>query len=121
MSYDAVGNLTKVDYTNSPDVTLTYDALNRLTNMIDTVGTTRYSYTAFGAVAGEDGPWDSDTVSSAYDNDRRRSGLSLLQPPPRLGRRATATTPFNTQQELPDYEQSMPRRLHCLRSVSSGP
>ena len=34
---DAVGNLTKINYPAITDVTLAYDALNRLTNMMDAV------------------------------------------------------------------------------------
>jgi RHS repeat-associated protein len=48
--------------------------------MLDAVGATRYTYSASGAVASEDGPWASDTVSYTYDNGRRRSSLSLQQP-----------------------------------------
>jgi len=40
--YDAVGNLKTVNYPVSPDLSLAYDALNRLTNLVDAVGTTRY-------------------------------------------------------------------------------
>jgi len=79
-AYDAAGNLTNIDYQVSPDIRMQYDANNRLTNMVDAVGTTRYTYTAFGALQSEDGPWDSDTVSSSYDNGRRRSGLNLQAP-----------------------------------------
>jgi uncharacterized protein RhaS with RHS repeats len=43
-SYDAVGNLTLVDYPVSPDVTFQYDPLNCVTNMVDAVGTTKYAY-----------------------------------------------------------------------------
>jgi RHS repeat-associated protein len=79
-SYDAVGNLTLVNYTNSPDITLSYDALNRLTNMVDAVGTSRYTYTAWGALLSEDGPWADDTVTYAYTTNRLRSKLTLAQP-----------------------------------------
>ena len=54
--------------------------MNRLTNMVDAAGTTRYGYTGFGAILSEDGPWETDTVTYGYDNGRRRSSLSLLQP-----------------------------------------
>jgi RHS repeat-associated protein len=64
----------------STDISLGYDANNRLTNMVDAAGTTRFTYAGFGAVASEDGPWEQDTVSYSYDNGRRRSALSLLQP-----------------------------------------
>jgi len=79
-SYDQVGNLTNIDYDVSTDIRLAYDALNRLTNMVDAIGTTKYGYTTFGALLSEDGPWDNDTVSYTYDNGRRRNTLSLLQP-----------------------------------------
>jgi RHS repeat-associated protein len=79
-SYDAVGNVTSVNYPVSSDITLGYDALNRLTNMVDAVGTTRYDYTSFGALQSEDGPWADDTVSYSYSANRLRSGYSLAQP-----------------------------------------
>ncbi len=33
--FDAVGNLTNTDYAVSTDITLQYDTLNRLTNMVE--------------------------------------------------------------------------------------
>jgi YD repeat-containing protein len=77
--YDPVGNLTNVVY---PTVTLRYafDALNRLTNMVDAVGTNRLSYHENGLLTAEDGPWDADTVSFDYGTSRLRSRLTLLQP-----------------------------------------
>ena len=78
-SYDKVGNLTFIDYPVSPDITLQYDAVNRLTNMVDAVGTTRYAYDAVGQILSEDGPWDNDTVSYTYAN-RLRTGLSVAAP-----------------------------------------
>lgn len=41
--YDAVGNRTLVNYPVSTDINLAYDALNRATNMVDTVGTTAFT------------------------------------------------------------------------------
>ena len=79
-SYDAEANLTKITYAVSPAITLKYDADNRLTNMVDAVGTTAYSYTAFGALLSEDGPWASDTVTYSYENGRRRKSLNLQAP-----------------------------------------
>jgi RHS repeat-associated protein len=76
---DAVGNLTKVNYPASTDVTLQYDPLNRVTNMVDAAGTTIYSYAVGGQPYTEDGPWSSDTVTNTYDN-RLRTALSLAQP-----------------------------------------
>jgi RHS repeat-associated protein len=73
--YDRVGNLTNIVYPVSTNISLAYDALNRLTNMIDGVGTTVYGYDA----VSEDGPWANDTVSYTYNN-RLRSSLSVLAP-----------------------------------------
>src|SRR5439155_14460594 len=79
-SYDNVGNPTFVNYPSSPDITLQYSALNRLTNMVDAAGTTKFTYYAGGLLNTEDGPWASDTVTYTYNNARLRSGLSLQQP-----------------------------------------
>lgn len=76
---DALGNVTDINYPNSPDVALQYDSLNRLTNMTDAVGTNRYTYTAVGQLLSEDGPWANDTLSYTYNN-RLRASLSLQQP-----------------------------------------
>src|SRR6266496_3227424 len=46
---------------------------------LDSVGTTKYTYTAAGQLLTEDGPFASDTVSNTYV-DRLRTGLSLQQP-----------------------------------------
>jgi YD repeat-containing protein len=66
-------------YLISPDVAFAYDALNRMTNMIDGSGTTKYTYSAAGQLLTEDGPFASDTVTNGYSN-RLRKGLSLEQP-----------------------------------------
>jgi len=76
---DAVGNLIFINYPSSPDVTLQYDALNRVTNMVDGVGTTLYTYTSGGQLFTEDGPFASDTVTNTYVN-RLRTRLVLQQP-----------------------------------------
>jgi RHS repeat-associated protein len=78
-AYDLVANLTNIDYPSSTDVKLQYDALNRLTKMIDASGTNTYSYTAAGQILTEDGPFASDTVTNTYVN-RLRTALSLQQP-----------------------------------------
>jgi RHS repeat-associated protein len=75
-AYDPVGNLTRVTYPVSTAITLKYDALNRLTNMVDGVGTTVYGYDTVGELLSEDGPWSNDTVSYHYQN-RLRTGLSV--------------------------------------------
>ncbi len=78
--YDAVGNLTNTDYAVSTDIELSYDALNRPTNMVDAVGTTRFTYNVNGLLDSEDGPWADDTVSYGYNTGRLRSSLTLQQP-----------------------------------------
>jgi YD repeat-containing protein len=78
-SYDAAGNLLQVDYPSSVDVVMRYDALNRLTNMVDAVGTNRFTYTAVGAVQREDGPWLNDEIDFTYTNGQRES-INLKEP-----------------------------------------
>jgi RHS repeat-associated protein len=77
--YDLVGSLTNVDYATSPDISMAYDALKRLTNMVDAVGTTRHAYSTT-HLESEDGPWDSDTVSYAYNYLGLRETLSVARP-----------------------------------------
>src|SRR5439155_6584144 len=79
-TYDNVGNLTFVNYPSSTDITRSYDALNRMTNMVDAAGTTKFTYYAGGLLWTEDGPWANDTVTNTYNNARLRSGLVLQQP-----------------------------------------
>ncbi len=62
-----MGNLTKIDYPSSTDVTFTYDSLNRASNMVDAVGTTIYSYTAGNQLFTEDGPFTSDVTLPTFD------------------------------------------------------
>ena len=61
---------------------MAYDALNRLTNMVDAAGTTKYSYAVLGngqRTVNEDGPWASDdvTVTNRYG---LRLDLKIAQP-----------------------------------------
>ena len=78
--YDALGNLTNIDYPVSADVSFQFDALNRATNMV-TAGTftNKISYNAEDQILTDDGPWVNDTVSHTYAN-RLRIAMSLLQP-----------------------------------------
>jgi RHS repeat-associated protein len=78
-TYDLVGNLTNIAYPSSTDVRFTFDALNRVSTMVDAVGTTVYTYTAGGQLLKEDGPFTSDNVTNVY-NGRLRTGLGLQQP-----------------------------------------
>ena len=77
--YDRVGNLTNVNYAVSLDIAMSYDVMNRLTNMVDAAGTTRFTYDTVGRVLSEDGPWENDTVSYTYQN-RSRTGLRVSAP-----------------------------------------
>jgi RHS repeat-associated protein len=82
-TYDNNGNLTLVNYpSGTTDISLVYDANNRVTSMTDAVGTTTHTYTAWGALLTEDGPWTTttDKLTYAYDTARRRTGLTLDQP-----------------------------------------
>jgi RHS repeat-associated protein len=77
--YDPIGNLTNVVYPVSSNLVFKYDGLNRLTNMLDGVGSTVFGWTPGSQLATEDGPWPGDTVSYSY-TDRLRTALQLSQP-----------------------------------------
>jgi RHS repeat-associated protein len=78
-SYDNLGNLTLITYPVTHSVALTYDALNRLTKMVDGVGTNNYTYTSGNQLLSEGGVFASDLVTNGYVN-RLRTGLGLQQP-----------------------------------------
>ncbi len=77
-AYNRVGNLTNVTspaYSGNVARAYGYDALGRLTNMVDSVGTTTYGYTLGTGgveVVTEDGPWASDTVIVTNRHGLRR-------------------------------------------------
>ena len=66
--YDSAGNLTNVVYPLSHSIAMAYDVLNRLTSMVDAVGTTVYSYDAASQLLSEGGLWPQDTVNFTYQN-----------------------------------------------------
>ncbi len=76
---DPAGNLTNVKYPFGTGVTLQYDALNRLTNMVDAAGATKYSYTLGNQLLTEISPFSSGGLTNTYVN-RLRTSLSLQQP-----------------------------------------
>ena len=76
-AYDANGNLTGIDYSDAtPDVTLGYDAYDRLISMRDGIGAWSYGYDADSELTSVDGPWENDTLTYAYDALGRRIGLT---------------------------------------------
>lgn len=80
--YDAVGNVLRVDH-NDPataDLQFSYDANNRPVRMVDAVGVTTLQWTPAGVLAAEDGPWDEDTLTFAFDANDRLQALALAQP-----------------------------------------
>ena len=76
-TYDNAGNLKAINYFAS-SIGYAYDALNRLTNMLDAVGTTAWTYTPVGQLASETGPWTGATVTNTYTQGLRTT-LSILQ------------------------------------------
>jgi YD repeat-containing protein len=50
-----------------------------MTNMVDAVGSTRFSYDAASQLLSEDGPWADDQISFDYTS-RLRTGLNLAVP-----------------------------------------
>jgi RHS repeat-associated protein len=60
-------------------VSFQYDQLNRLTNMVDAAGTTKYTYTAGDQLSTEVQPFANSTLTSTYVN-RLRTAVSLQQP-----------------------------------------
>ncbi len=90
--YDNVGNLTNVDYATSTDVVFKYDELNRRTNMVDGIGTTKFTYTPGNQLLTEDGPFPSDILTNTIPlvcgrvwicNSQRECGrMYLVMTPP---------------------------------------
>jgi RHS repeat-associated protein len=77
-TYDNVGNLKTITYPQA-SISYAFDALNRLTNMVDAVGTTAFSYTPAGQLQSETGPWPCDTVAYTYAQGLL-TNLNLTQP-----------------------------------------
>ena len=76
-SYDNIGNLKSVSYAQQTN-SFAYDALNRLTNMVDAVGRTIFGYTPAGQLQSENGPWANDTLTYTYVQGLR-TALTLSQ------------------------------------------
>ena len=76
-AYDSWSQISGIDYPNSADVSLNYDALGRTIGMTDGIGTTTWTFDASGRAASEDGPFANDTVTYGYDSLSRLNGRSV--------------------------------------------
>ncbi|PWU15252.1 MAG: hypothetical protein C5B50_15740 [Verrucomicrobia bacterium] len=101
--YDSVGNLKTIQYPLSSNISLAYDLLNRLTNMVDAVGTTHYTWDSVGQLLAENGPWPDDTVNYTYAN-RLRTGLAVQAP--------------NSSPWTQSYTYDSARRFHTITSAA---
>ena len=75
LGYDDAGNVSAIDFAGTalnPDIRYDYDSANRLTNMVDEVGTTGFGYTP-GFASNEDGPFSNDNVSRTFYNGMRQT------------------------------------------------
>ena len=70
-SYDANSNLTLIDYPNMADVSMSYDNLDDVTQIVDGVGTHSFTYDNRGKLLSLDGPWAGDEQTFAYDSLQR--------------------------------------------------
>jgi len=79
--YDGLGNLTNVLYPTDSDLNCVfqYDALNRLTNMVDAEATNTFTWTKGDQLQTEVGPWADDGRIYTYNN-RLPAMLTLAQP-----------------------------------------
>jgi RHS repeat-associated protein len=73
---DPMGRIRTNSYPVSPQVVKAYDADGRLTNMVDGLGSTFFTYTAASQLQSEGGLWPDDTVGYTYNN-QLRSGLTV--------------------------------------------
>jgi RHS repeat-associated protein len=74
--YDVVGRVRTNSYPSDPPVVFNYDAAGQLTNVIDALGTTAFTYSPVGQLSTEGGLWANDTVTHTYNN-RLRASLIL--------------------------------------------
>ena len=77
-SYDAVGNRLSINYPQAA-INYAYDALNRLTNMVDSLGVTAFGYTPAGQLQSENGPWANDSVTYTLVQ-QLRTAMAITQP-----------------------------------------
>ena len=70
-AYDNNGNQTLIDYPNTPDVTTTYNKLDDVTRITDSIGTHVLNYDNYGRLLSNDGPLAADTQTYTYDELQR--------------------------------------------------
>ena len=70
-SYDANANLTFIDYPNMADVSMSYDNLDDVTQIVDGVGTHGFTYDNRGKLLSLDGPFADDEQTFSYDSLQR--------------------------------------------------
>ena len=68
-----------INYQHSHAIAFSYDALNRVANMVDGIGTSTYSYDGAGQLLSEPGPWSGVSVNNTYSS-RLRQSLSAQAP-----------------------------------------
>ena len=77
--YDNTGNLVRIDYPTMTDVTMSYDVLDRVTNMVDGLGTRSFGYDTLNRVTQVNGVYGNDVVTYGYDNLGRRNAMTIQQ------------------------------------------
>ena len=65
--YDANANLTGINYPNTADVAMSYNALDEVAQVTDATGTHTFSYNNFGRLTALDGPFANDHQNFTYD------------------------------------------------------
>ena len=76
-AYDANANLTGINYPNMPDVAMSYNALDDVTQITDGVGTHTFTYDNLGKLLSLDGPFADDEQTFGYDSLQRLTGQSV--------------------------------------------
>jgi RHS repeat-associated protein len=75
--YDANHNITSRSYSDgTPAITNIYDTFNRVTNVLDVIGSNVYTYDADSRLIAADGPWPNDGITYAYDSINQLTNIS---------------------------------------------
>jgi len=73
---DPMGRVRTNSYPLNPQLIFSYDLDGHLTNMVDGLGSTTFTYSPAGQLENEGGLWPNDTVSRSYNN-RLRASLTV--------------------------------------------